>query len=114
RSDVTFTHNIVPQSTGGIEILGRDYLSLSQQAQRLLIQNNLFDDIGGAQWAGADRTGRLFQLSNGAADVVIDHNTAFQTENPLVASETTATIQLDTGLSFTNTITPNGPAAAPA
>src|SRR5439155_839447 len=59
---------------------------------------------------GADRTGRLFQLSNGAADVIIDHNTAFQTENPLVASETTATIQPDTGFSFTNTITPNGPA----
>src|SRR5947208_661899 len=109
-ADVTFTHNIVRHATGGIEILGRDYLFLSQQAQRLLIQNNLFDDIGGAQWAGADRTGRLFQLSNGAADVIIDHNTAFQTENPLVASETTATIQLDTGFSFTNTITPNGPA----
>src|SRR5438552_3072215 len=109
-ADVTFTHNIVRHATGGIEILGRDYLFLSQQAQRLLIQNNLFDDIGGAQWAGADRTGRLFQLSNGAADVIIDHNTAFQTENPLVASETTATIQPDTGFSFTNTITPNGPA----
>src|SRR5438552_2312383 len=109
-ADAPFTHNLVRHATGGIEILGRDYLFLSQQAQRLLIQNNLFDDIGGAQWAGADRTGRLFQLSNGAADVVIDHNTAFQTENPLVASETTATIQLDTGFSFTNTITPNGPA----
>src|SRR5437016_6285597 len=54
--------------------------------------------------------GNIFEHNWGAADVIIDHNTAFQTENPLVASETTATIQPDTGFSFTNTITPNGPA----
>src|SRR5437879_5833717 len=41
-ADVTFTHNIVRHATGGIEILGRDYLFLSQQAQRLLIQHTLF------------------------------------------------------------------------
>src|SRR5438093_1004168 len=60
-ADATFTHNIVRHATGGIEILGRAYLFLSQQAQRLLIQNNLFHDIAGAQWAGPDRTGRPLQ-----------------------------------------------------
>jgi hypothetical protein len=42
----------------------------------ITIRNNLFADIDHTQWGG-DR--RLFQLLAGTADVVIEHNTAFQT-----------------------------------
>ena len=74
--DVTFRNNIVRHSGSGINILGFDNNFTSQQTKRIAIRNNLFADIGGTQWGGG---GRLFQLLTGTADVVIEHNTAFQT-----------------------------------
>ena len=44
--DITFTNNIVRHATGAILIHGTDDLHPSRQTQRLLIQNNLFVDIG--------------------------------------------------------------------
>ena len=44
--DVTFTNNIVRHSGAGLSILGRDYNHPSQQTQRILIQNNLVEDVG--------------------------------------------------------------------
>jgi hypothetical protein len=95
--DVTFTNNIVRHVAQGINILGRDDLSPSGQTQRVLIQNNLFVDVGGS-WGD----GRLFQLLNNPADVTINHNTAFQTDSPIVAAAAATT-----GFVFTNNITPN-------
>src|SRR5438093_235243 len=43
--DVTFTNNILRHSGGGVNMMGADYLHPSQPTQRILIQNNLFDDI---------------------------------------------------------------------
>jgi hypothetical protein len=76
--DVTFRNNIVRHSGSGINILGLDnsFPSSSQQTKRIAIRNNLFADIDGTQWGG---DGRLFQLLVDTADVVIEHNTAFQT-----------------------------------
>ena len=74
--DVTFENNVVRKTAAGINILGRDDSAPSGPAARILIRNNLFDDVGSERWGGG---GRLFQIVQGAADVVIEHNTAFQT-----------------------------------
>lgn len=74
--DVTFENNVVRRTAAGINILGRDDTSPSGLTARILIRHNLFDEVGGERWGGG---GRLFQMLQGAADVVIEHNTAFQT-----------------------------------
>jgi hypothetical protein len=82
--DVTFTGNVVRSSASAISILGRDdsQASGSAQTRRIAIRNNLFDDIGGARWGGG---GTLFQILNGAADLIIERNTAFQAGNIVMA-----------------------------
>lgn len=80
--DVTFIHNIVRHAASGIHILGRDDNHPSRQTKRILIKNNLFDDIGGVRWGGG---GRLFQMVQETEGVVVDHNTAFQSGNIITA-----------------------------
>jgi len=81
--DVTITNNIVRHTASAVNILGFDNMRTpSGQAQRILIRNNLFDDIGGPRWGGP---GKLFQVLNGAKDVTIEHNTGMQTGYILVA-----------------------------
>ncbi|MBI4611882.1 MAG: hypothetical protein HY726_23065 [Candidatus Rokubacteria bacterium] len=74
--DVTFTNNVVRHTAAGINILGRDDIHPSEQVKRILIKNNLFEDVGGARWGNG---GRLFQLLEETEDVAITHNTAVQT-----------------------------------
>jgi hypothetical protein len=74
--DVTFINNIVRHTAQGVNVLGQDDIRPSDHTKRILIKNNLFEDVGAPQWGGG---GKLFQLLGGPADVVIDHNTAFQT-----------------------------------
>lgn len=80
--DVTFTNNILRKVASGINILGRDDNHTSQRTKRILIENNLFVDVGG-RWGG----GRLFQLLDGTRDVSIRHNTAIQSESMVVAGD---------------------------
>src|SRR5207302_9865785 len=70
------------------------------------IKNNLFTDIGAFAGNGG-YVGLLFLLADGTANVVIDHNTALQTEWPLFALAHNAGRGPHTGFVFTNTITPN-------
>jgi hypothetical protein len=98
-ADVTFTHNVVRHAAAGVYILAHDDNAPSQQAKRILIRDNLFEDIGGPRWGGG---GRLFQVVARAADVVIDHNTALQTGNILTTEGGP-----HTGFVFTNNIVPN-------
>lgn len=72
--DVTFRNNVVRHVANGVNILGQDDDYKSQQAQRILIANNLFEDVGGP-WG----SGNLLQMDNGSADVTFTHNTALQT-----------------------------------
>ncbi|HYP26594.1 MAG TPA: fibronectin type III domain-containing protein [Blastocatellia bacterium] len=97
--DITYTNNIVRHSAVGLMILGYDYNAPSQQTRRIKIQNNLFDDIGGAASGG---NGRLFNLSDGAADVWIEHNTAFQTYNVVTVSG-----GIHSGFIYRNNLTPH-------
>ncbi len=80
--DVTFVNNVVRASTSGVNILGRDDNHPSQPTKRIVIRNNLFVDVGGPRWGGE---GRLFQIVDGTASVVIDHNTAIHAGSIIIA-----------------------------
>lgn len=97
--DVTFTHNIVRHVAAGINILGTDDLQPSQQTKRILIRDNLLDDVNAANWGGS---GRLFQILDGAADITINHNTGFQSGEIIVASGAP-----NTGFTYINNLTPH-------
>jgi len=81
--DVTFTNNIVRGVGAGVNILGRDAgpPGKSGLTRRLLIANNLFEDVGKG-WGGS---GILFQALEGASDVVIEHNTGLQSGSIIMA-----------------------------
>src|SRR5438309_2987334 len=79
--DVTFQKNIVRHSGSGLNILAADDPNPSQTMKRVLVRDNLFDDINGTTWGG---NGRLFQIlgyAGGSTDLVIEHNSGFQQEN---------------------------------
>jgi len=78
--DVSFTNNVLRHIGSGINILGHDDAYPSGQTRRILIENNLFENVGG-EWGN----GRLFQMLDGADDVAIVNNTAFNTENVIMA-----------------------------
>ena len=80
--DVTFANNLVRHAGAAVSMLGRDNNAPSQRTRRILIKNNLFEDIDGARWGGG---GTLFQIIDGTADVRIEHNTAVQTGNIITA-----------------------------
>lgn len=73
--DVTIVNNLIHHCGSGINLLGRDLNQLGIQMQRVLVRNNLWDDIDGARWRAQ---GKFLQISD-APDVVIDHNTVLQT-----------------------------------
>jgi hypothetical protein len=95
-TDVTFNGNIVRHTGSGVNILGHDDNFPSQQTRRIQIRENLFEDVDGAKWGGG---GILFQIIGGAADIVIDHNTAFQTGAVLTADGAP-----NSGVTFTNNL----------
>jgi hypothetical protein len=71
--DIDIVRNIVKHSGSGVNILGMDGNSNDMGiARRILIKDNLFEDIDYTKWKG---DGRVFQLLNGAQKVTIDHNT---------------------------------------
>jgi hypothetical protein len=97
--DVIFADNTLRHSGGGFNISGPDNIAgVSQPSRRILIRNNLIEDIDGKAWGGA---GKLFQIISGAEYVTIDHNTGFATGNIM---STDSTQGLNVGLTFTNNI----------
>ena len=101
--DVTFRKNIVRHAGSGLNILGTDDVHRSQSMKRVLIRDNLFDDVNGTTWGGS---GRLFQVLDyrvGTTDVAIDHTTAFQQEDVIFAEGVA-----HTGFVYRNNITPRG------
>ncbi len=86
--DITFTNNILRHSGGGFNIAGSDDASPSQPSQRILIKNNLIDDIDGNSWGSAidgPTDGRFAQLVGGPPNIVIDHNTILHSGSIIVA-----------------------------
>lgn len=96
--DVSFTNNIVRHAAGGINILGRDDIHPSEPTKRILVRNNLLEDIGGPQWGG---NGRFLQITE-TDHVVIDHNTIIHTGNII-----TAYGKPNTNFVFTNNFMPH-------
>jgi hypothetical protein len=97
--DVTFTRNVIRHSSSGVNILGTDDNHPSQRTKRITIRDNIFEDIDGARWGGA---GRLFQILDGPADVVIEHNTAFQSGDVLAGEG-----EPSSGFVYRNNLTPH-------
>ena len=83
--DVIFTRNIVRHAGSGINILGTDDPNPSQSMKRVLIQDNLFDDVSGARWGGHGHLVQILDYRVGTTDVVIEHNTSFQDGSPIYA-----------------------------
>lgn len=96
-SDVTFTDNVIQHVANGINVLGFDNNATSQQTQRILVADNLFQDVGGS-WG----QGELLAMNDGASDVSFVHNTALQTGSIIFADG-----RPDPGFMFTDNITPN-------
>jgi hypothetical protein len=70
--DVWFRYNLVRGVASAMNLLGADDIYTSKQTRNILIEHNLFEDVG-ARWGGR---GIIFQLLNGTDAVVIRHNTA--------------------------------------
>lgn len=78
--DVTFINNLIRHSGSGINMLGRDLSQPCGLMRRVLIRNNLWEDIDGARWRSQ---GKFLQISD-TPDVVVDHNTVMQTGSLIV------------------------------
>jgi hypothetical protein len=57
--------------------MGIDYLDPARGGafRRLLVKDNIFEDVGAPSWGG---NGRLFVIVDKPDGIIIDHNTAFQ------------------------------------
>ena len=81
--DITFTNNVLRHSAGGIALAGHDWEDPSGQTVNVVIRNNLFVDIS-TKWG--TRGGRAILITDGPADITIDHNT-FDHTNALTEIE---------------------------
>jgi hypothetical protein len=81
--DLTFTNNVVRRTSAALGLLGWDNNHPSQQLKRVLIRNNLFEEIGGREWG--ENGGILFLIEDNTADVTIEHNTAIHSGNIIAA-----------------------------
>ncbi len=104
--NITFVYNLIHNSDQGINILGTDNVrsdcpapAVAGRTSNILIQNNLFDDIGHNGW------GTFLQLLSGAQSIKVDHNTVMQEGDILAADGTPA----NGSLRFTNNLTMFGP-----
>jgi hypothetical protein len=106
--DVSFTNNIVRHVTGGVSFLGRDDIHTSEQAKRIIVGNNLFDDMN-QSWCipsppdYCSSNGNFMDMID-TADITIDHNTIFQNHN---IANISGGQQSSSGFVFTNNIMPN-------
>jgi hypothetical protein len=73
--DVQFTNNVVRHSGSGASVSGSNP-RIGCEMSNLVFRNNVWMDINRGTWGG---DGRLFQILNGPAGVVIDHNYGEQT-----------------------------------
>jgi hypothetical protein len=73
-SDITFRHNIVRNSAGGLNLAAAPD-GPAQPARRILVEQNLFENIGSPDGGGAI----LFQVLGALSDVKFVHNTALFT-----------------------------------
>lgn len=101
-SDITISNNIIRHAAEGIALSGRDDGGVGNRSKRIRIYNNLFEDISGPAYGDLNidgpNDGTFIKLGE-PEDVVVDHNTIFQT-----GSITWAGMPMS-GFVFTNNIT---------
>jgi hypothetical protein len=78
---VTFQHNIVRHTAGGVNILGTDNLAPSQLTNHITVRDNLFDDMGPA-WGSGSKT---ILMGPGGDSYTIDHNTFITTDSTILS-----------------------------
>ena len=79
--DVTFENNIVRNSGGGVNFLGKDDLYPSGVMKRVRVVNNLFENLDSTRF-GSD--GRFVVISHGE-DITVANNTVFHDGNVITA-----------------------------
>ena len=100
--NVTFRNNLVRNSAGGINILGKDNNNESKVASNIAIRNNLFYNINHKSWGG---NGAFLQIGEMAANVTVDHNTILHTGNIVTAyGDTRGVPKPMPGFRFTNNV----------
>ncbi len=103
--DVTVIHNLIQHAPMGVVLVpcaGPLSTNSCVPTGRILIQNNLLDDISAANWGGP---GRGFQVSVDPSPplmsaITIDHNTVFDDTDALYLGDTLTTSQFQ----YTNMI----------
>jgi hypothetical protein len=77
--DVTYRWNVLKNSAGGVDILGNDDEFPSQPVARILIENNLHQDI-------TDSLLGHFLILRGVIDLQINHNTCIGSGSIIIAA----------------------------
>jgi len=99
-SDITISNNIIRHVGAGISLSGTDD-GLGKRSKRINIHNNLFEDINGPSYGDLNIFGPndgVFIKIGEPQDVIINHNTIFQT------GAITWGYEVMNGLVFTNNI----------
>lgn len=78
---VTFRHNVVRHTAGGVNILGTDNVNPSQRTNHIEIADNLFEDISKTWGSGS----RFLLAGDGPDAVTVDHNTVITDQSAIVA-----------------------------
>jgi hypothetical protein len=81
--DVTFRYNKITNVANGLDILGTAG-NATESANRILIQNNLFERVG-APGLGGD--GRLWALIGDPSEITYEHNTGFALTTAMMLDE---------------------------
>ena len=102
--DVTVTHNLIQHAPMGIQITGPNTPYASLGTSKLLLQNNLLDDISAVKWGNPGRAFAVGPGSPAAHDITIDHNTSFPDQMFLYLGDT-GTVS---STQFTNNISDYG------
>jgi hypothetical protein len=74
-SDITIRNNIIQHVGSALAVSGFEGPPMINHSKNILIQNNLWLDVGNPGWGD----GVLFMVGNGIANVTIEHNTAIHT-----------------------------------
>jgi len=78
-NDVTITHNLIQHVADGTTIASSDNNFTSLPTARVLIQNNVWDDVNSLNWGGHGWV-YFISITTGLLsphDITIDHNTSF-------------------------------------
>ncbi|CAN5672350.1 hypothetical protein BH09MYX1_BH09MYX1_27640 [soil metagenome] len=105
-SDVTVAYNVLRHVGSGVNLSASDDLNKSQPTTRIVIRDNLIDDVGGATFTG---DGRVFQFTSGGgggSDIKLDHNTAVSAKNATLVLGDTA--KYGTNFVFSNNVLARG------